>query len=80
MYKRQTLHSITLTGLFVHDVKGNVYNKHMNNGGIYMTALPPADEAQTGVARYDGVTVENCMGQQVSRWGIACLLYTSRCV
>ena len=68
---RGTLHSITLTGLFVHDVKGNVYNKHMNNGGIYMTALTPADEAKTGVARYDGVTVENCMVQQVSRWGIA---------
>lgn len=43
----------------------------MNNGGIYMTALTPADEAKTGVARYDGVTVENCMVQQVSRWGIA---------
>ena len=68
---RGTLHSITLTGLFVHDVKGNVYNKHMNNGGIYMTALTPADEVKTGVARYDGVTVENCMVQQVSRWGIA---------
>ena len=49
---RGTLHSITLTGLFVHDVKGNVYNKHMNNGGIYMTALTPADEAKTGVARW----------------------------
>ena len=44
---RGTLHSITLTGLFVHDVKGNVYNKHMNNGGIYMTALTPTDEAKT---------------------------------
>lgn len=68
---RGTLHSITLRGLFVHDVMGNVYNKHMNNGGIYMTALTPANEAETGVARYDGVTVENCMVQQVSRWGIA---------
>ena len=34
-----TLHSITLGRLYIHDINGNVYNKHMNNGGIYMTAL-----------------------------------------
>ena len=38
---RGTLHSITLDNLFIHDINGNVYNKHMNNGGIYMTALKP---------------------------------------
>lgn len=68
---RGTLHSITLTNLFIHDVNGNVYNKHMNNGGIYMTALKPANEEKTGVARYDGVTVEGCYVKNVSRWGIA---------
>lgn len=68
---RGTLHSITLTNLFIHDVNGNVYNKHMNNGGIYMTAFKPADEEKTGVARYDGVTVEGCYVKNVSRWGIA---------
>lgn len=68
---RGTLHSITLKNLFVHDVNGNVYNKHMNNGGIYMTAFKPADESKTGVARYDGVTVEGCFVKNVSRWGIA---------
>ena len=68
---RGTLHSITLKNLFVHDVNGNVYNKHMNNGGIYMTAFKPADEEKTGVARYDGVTVEGCYVKDVSRWGIA---------
>lgn len=68
---RGTLHSITLKNLFIHDVNGNVYNKHMNNGGIYMTALKPADEEKTGVARYDGVTVEGCFVKNVSRWGIA---------
>ena len=68
---RGTLHSITLKNLFVHDVNGNVYNKHMNNGGIYMTAFKPADEGATGVARYDGVTVEGCVVKNVSRWGIA---------
>ncbi|MGN1442932.1 MAG: polyhydroxyalkanoate depolymerase, partial [Acutalibacteraceae bacterium] len=68
---RGTLHNITVENLFVHDVNGNVYNKHMNNGGIYMTCLKPADESQTGVARYDGVTVKNCYVKKVSRWGIA---------
>lgn len=68
---RGTLHSITLDNLFIHDVNGNVYNKHMNNGGIYMTAFKPENEEKTGVARYDGVTVENCYVKNVSRWGIA---------
>lgn len=66
-----TLHEITLQSLMIHDVDGNVYNKHMNNGGIYMTALKPDDEEQTGIARYDGVTVEDCCVWNVSRWGIA---------
>ena len=68
---RGTLHSITLDNLFIHDINGNVYNKHMNNGGIYMTCFRPDDEEKTGVARYDGVTVENCFVKNVSRWGIA---------
>ena len=68
---RGTLHEITLQNLLIHDVNGNVYNKHMNNGGIYMTALKPQKEEQTGIARYDGVTVEGCCVWNVSRWGIA---------
>lgn len=68
---RGTLHSIALKDLFIHDVNGNVYNKHMNNGGIYMTAFKPLDEEKTGVARYDGVTVDGCYVKNVSRWGIA---------
>ena len=68
---RGTLHSITLDNLFIHDVNGNVYNKHMNNGGIYITAFKPENEEKTGIARYDGVTVENCYVKNVSRWGIA---------
>ena len=68
---RGTLHNITVDNLFVHDVNGNVYNKHMNNGGIYMTCFKPDDEEKTGVARYDGVTVKNCYVKKVSRWGIA---------
>ncbi|MGN0523058.1 MAG: polyhydroxyalkanoate depolymerase [Eubacterium sp.] len=68
---RGTLHSIVLENLYIHDVNGNVYNKHMNNGGIYMTSFTPENEEKTGVARYDGVTVEGCYVKNVSRWGIA---------
>lgn len=68
---RGTLHEIILQNLMIHDVNGNVYNKHMNNGGIYMTALKPQNEELTGIARYDGITVENCCVWNVSRWGIA---------
>lgn len=62
---------ITLRNLFIHDVNGNVYDKHMNNGGIYATALKPADEAATGVARYRDFLVEGCFVYRTSRWGIA---------
>lgn len=62
---------ITLQNLLIHDVHGNVYDKHMNNGGIYMTALQPTDEAATGVARFADVLVEGCCLAHVSRWGIA---------
>ncbi len=68
---RGTLHNITLDNLFIHDVNGNVYNKHMNNGGIYMTCFKPQNEEKTGVSRYDGVTVTDCFVKNVSRWGIA---------
>lgn len=64
-------HGITLRNLLIHDVNGNVYDKHMNNGGIYMTALRPEFEEVTGVARYQDVTVVGCFVYQVSRWGIA---------
>ena len=64
-------HGITLRNLLIHDVNGNVYDKHMNNGGIYMTALRPEKEEVTGVARYKDVMVEGCFVYQVSRWGIA---------
>ncbi len=68
---RGTLHNITVDNLFIHDVNGNVYNKHMNNGGIYMTCLKPENETKTGVSRYDGISVKNCFVKNVSRWGIA---------
>ncbi len=64
-------HGITLRNLSIHDVEGNVYDKHMNNGGIYATALRPANEEATGVSRYQGMTIEGCFIYRVSRWGIA---------
>ena len=62
---------IHLQNLYVHDVNGNVYDKHMNNGGIYMTALKPTNEDITGVARFCDITVESCFVYRTSRWGIA---------
>ena len=62
---------ITLRNLWIHDVHGNVYDKHMNNGGIYMTALRPECEERTGVARYRDIVIEGCFVHRVSRWGIA---------
>ena len=56
---RGTRCGITLQNLLIHDVHGNVYDKHMNNGGIYMTALQPTDETATGAARFADVLVEN---------------------
>ena len=66
-----TCRGITLRDLAIHDVNGNVYDKHMNNGGIYMTALSPVDEAATGPARFADVLVEGCYLYRVSRWGLA---------
>ena len=65
-----TLHEITLTDLYVHHVMGNVYDKHLNNGGIYCTCLKPEKE-DTGVARYDGLRITQCKVEKCSRWGIA---------
>lgn len=66
-----TLDHIYLDGLDIQDVYGNVYDKHMNNGGIYFTVFQPADEAKTGVSRYNDVKIENCRVENVNRWGIA---------
>ena len=71
-----TIDHIYLNGLYVHDVIGNVYDKHMNNGGIYFTVFQPHDMAsdgstETGISRYDDVKIENCTVENVNRWGIA---------
>ncbi|HIY11372.1 MAG TPA: polyhydroxyalkanoate depolymerase [Candidatus Anaerofilum excrementigallinarum] len=68
--QRGTLHNIELQRLYIHDVRGNVYDKHLNNGGIYCTALRPTDPA-AGIARYDGLYIHHCRVENCSRWGIA---------
>ena len=63
--------SIYLDGLNIHDVIGNVYDKHMNNGGIYFTVFKPKNESETGISRYNDIKIENCIVDNVNRWGIA---------
>lgn len=75
---RGTLREIHLENLEIRNVNGNVYDKHMNNGGIYFTCLKPDNEEQTGVARYEGVSVSGCFVHKVSRWGIA-VGYSYKC-
>ena len=73
-----TLHEIHLNNLYIHDVEGNVYDKHMNNGGIYFTCLKPENEEQTGVARFENISVRGCHLKRTSRWGIA-VGYSYKC-
>ena len=58
-----------LDNLYIHDVAGNLEDKHMNNGGIQMNVTPPDDPA-TGIARYDDIHITNCYVDNVSRAGI----------
>lgn len=73
-----TLQHIHLQELDIRHVHGNVYDKHMNNGGIYFTVFRPQDEAATGIARYDDILIEKCRVEDVNRWGIA-VAYTAYC-
>lgn len=66
-----TLDHIVLDDLYIHDVDGNVYNKHMTNGGIYFIVEQPENESKTGVARYNDIAIRNCYLDTVNRWGIA---------
>ncbi|PKU90428.1 hypothetical protein CQR46_1071 [Bifidobacterium pseudolongum subsp. globosum] len=68
-----TSRNISLERLFVHDVHGNIYDKHMANGGIYVIAHLPADPArvETDVARFDDIRIADNIVRDTSRWGIA---------
>lgn len=67
---RGTLHNIELENLFIHDVEGNIYDKHLNNGAIYFSALMPEDE-NCDAARFDNVHIHHCRIENCCRWGIA---------
>ena len=80
-----TIDHIHLKNLNIHDVIGNVYNKHMNNGGIYFTVYMPHDaqtenkadgtkdfvSSETGVPRFNDVLIDGCSVVNTNRWGIA---------
>lgn len=65
-----TMEHIYLNDLYIHNVDGNLQDKHMNNGGIQLNAAKPDNEASTGVARYEDVKITNCHVKDVSRAGI----------
>lgn len=65
-----TMEHIYLDDLYIHDVDGNLEDKHMDNGGIQMNVLPPDNEEATGIARYDDVKITNCYVKDVHRAGI----------
>lgn len=65
-----TMEHVYLEDLYIHDIAGNLEDKHMNNGGIQMNVSAPTDEAATGVARYDDIRIANCHVKDVSRAGI----------
>ena len=74
-----TMSHVTLDNLNIHDVDGNLYDKHMANGGIYFMAHLPRtrtsadDDAwlQEHVSRFDHITIRNSTVKDVDRWGIA---------
>lgn len=59
-----------LSDLYIHDVDGNLQDKHMDNGGIQMNVCQPVNEAETGIARYDDVQIFNNYVKDVHRAGI----------
>lgn len=74
-----TMSHVTLDDLYIHDVDGNIYDKHMANGGIYFMAHLPRERAseaddtylQSHISRFDGITIKNSTVADVDRWGIA---------
>ncbi len=66
-----TIDHIVLDDLYVHDVDGNVYDKHMANGGIYFIVEKPDDESATGISKFNDLVIENCRVETTNRWGIA---------
>ena len=74
-----TMSHVTLDGLNIHDVDGNIYNKHLANGGIYFMAHYARENKtaedntwlQNHISRFDHITIKNNIVKDVDRWGIA---------
>lgn len=66
-----TVDHIVIKDCNIHDVIGNVYDKHMNNGGIYFTVFKPESELLTGISKFNDVVIENNIVDYCNRWGIA---------
>lgn len=69
--ERGTVQDITLRDLTIKAVHGNVYDKHLCNGGIYFASLMPSNPESTCLPRFDKVLISKCFVKEVSRWGIA---------
>ncbi len=67
---RGTIRNTKIENVTVRNVEGNVYDKHLSNGGIYFTVLKP-DNGNHLIPRFDGVHITGCFLKNVSRWGIA---------
>ena len=61
---------VYLEDLYIHDIDGNLQDKHMDNGGIQFNVSKPTDESKTGIARYNDVKITNCYVKDVKRAGI----------
>ena len=66
-----TMEHIYLDNLYIHDIDGNLEDKHMNNGGIQFNVSKPENEGKTGVAKYHNIKVTNNHIRNVHRSGIA---------
>lgn len=51
-----TMSNVTLDNLYIHDVDGNIYNKHMANGGIYFMAHYPMENTSAETDAGSGST------------------------
>lgn len=59
-----------LEDLTVCSVEGNIYDKHLCNGGIYFVCHKPSAE-NAEPACFDNIHIARCLVKNVSRWGIS---------
>lgn len=67
---RGTISGIELSDLYISSVHGNVYDKHLCNGGIFFVALKPSNETLPA-SRFDNVRLTGCFVKDTSRWAIS---------